>query len=128
MRDNLQELATIEDFRQKHSLGSSLSRVEGEGLPVLFVEPIHLEKWQDKPTDIVKCEPLDIEKHKAMNVNDFLSDPIIRGKDYEQGLPRLQPVESRLPRVLRHRQRQGGGSGLRHQGLPETGRHPLRGA
>jgi hypothetical protein len=71
MRDYLQELAIIEDFRQKHSLGSSLSRVEGEGLPVLFVEPIRLERWQDKPTDIVKCEPLDIEKHKAMNVNDL---------------------------------------------------------
>jgi hypothetical protein len=99
MRDYLQELAIIEDFRQKHSLGSSLSRVEGEGLPVLFVEPIRLERWQDKPTDIVKCEPLDIEKHKAMNVNDLLSDPIIRGKDYEEGLPRLayNHPESREP-------------------------------
>jgi hypothetical protein len=100
MRDYLQELAIIEDFRQKHSLGSSLSRVEGEGLPVLFVEPIRLERWQDKPTDIVKCEPLDIEKHKAMNVNDLLVTLSLGAKTTRKGYPDLPITTQKAESLL----------------------------
>jgi hypothetical protein len=87
MRDYLQELANIEGYRREHTALPSIDKLVSNDYSLLFQQPMHLERWQDKPSNVVSCKIVSAKEPIEDTLFYFPADPIKRGEDYQEGLP-----------------------------------------